>query len=152
NGAVLLLTSRLTDPQQSKVAAAVLGDYFSTLSSPSSPTPGDHMLADSLANPADIFMQYVPGNLEVRVGQLVEMRPSSAAHLQGYRFSVAPRLPPGVTLDERSGLVYGKPEEATPEQVNYFVTAWNLDHSPMRMRQALIKLTINSESEAQRDL
>ena len=91
-------------------------------------------------------MQYTPSSLELRVGQLVEMRPS-ASHLPGYRFFAAPTLPLGVAVDVLSGQVYGRPEEPTLGQVNYFVTAWNPAHPQMKMRQALIKLTVNKAAE-----
>eukprot|EP00439_Symbiodinium_sp_Y106_P060327 s1423_g8.t3 len=143
------LASLLADPLQAEAAAAVLGaGAYSSSSSMSPPPPmslQDH-LPESLLNQTSMdFFEYKPNSLEVFVGQMVELWPP-VSHLRGCLFAAAPRLPLGVTLDERSGLVHGRPqdnEEPTQGQVNYFVTACNPARFPPTVSVALIKLTVN---------
>lgn len=140
------LASLLADPLQAEAAAAVLGaGAYSSSSSVSPPPPmslQDH-LPESLLNQTSMdFFEYKPNSLEVFVGQMVELWPP-VSHLRGCLFAAAPRLPLGVTLDERSGLVHGRPQEPTQGQVNYFVTTCNPARFPPTVSVALIKLTVN---------
>ena len=86
--------------------------------------------------------KYTPCSLEVSVGQMVELWPPLSLLQQGCLFAVVPRLPLGVTLDERSGLLYGRPQEPTREQVEFYVTACNPSLSPPRAGVALIRLRV----------
>ncbi|CAE7031522.1 unnamed protein product [Symbiodinium natans] len=99
-------------------------------------------LCNSLLNQASTHVfEYRPSSLEVCVGEMVELWPP-VSHLRGCFFVAAPSLPSGVQLDGRSGLVYGRPEEPTPGEVNYLVTAWQLEQVPPNVGVALIRLTV----------
>ncbi|CAE7591063.1 unnamed protein product, partial [Symbiodinium natans] len=66
--------------------------------------------------PAMTFFTYsLPSSFEVKVGQKVEAWPS-ASDLRGCRFAIAPKLPPGLMLDEQKGLIRGRPQHPTPGQ------------------------------------
>mmetsp|Transcript_28037 Transcript_28037/g.52566 ORF Transcript_28037/g.52566 Transcript_28037/m.52566 type:complete len:431 (+) Transcript_28037:131-1423(+) len=138
------LTS-LLEPLQAESAAATMGAYASGSSMvppPMSPLQ-DSNLPEGLLNQTSMdFFEYKPSCLEVFVGQMVELWPP-VSHLRGCIFAVAPRLPLGVTLDERSGLLHGRPQEPTQGQVNYFITACNPTRFPPTVSVALIKLTVN---------
>lgn len=88
------------------------------------------------------FFEYVPNSLEVFVGQMLELWPP-VTQMRGMIFAVAPRLPAGLSLDERSGLLHGRPQERTVGQVTYFITACNPQRTPTKVSVALVKLTVN---------
>ena len=85
--------------------------------------------------------RYVPCDLEVYVGQMVELWPR-ASPMPGV-FTVVPSLPLGVAMDERTGVIHGRPQRATP-QVEYCVTQATPSDPrfPPRGRLALFKLTV----------
>lgn len=99
-------------------------------------------LTDFLHQGVMELFEYVPNSLEVFVGQMLELWPP-ISQMRGCLFAVAPRLPAGVMLDERSGLLHGRPQERTPGQVTYFITACNPQRSPTMVNVALVKLTVN---------
>ena len=99
-------------------------------------------LTDLLHQGVIEMFEYVPNSLEVFVGQMLELWPP-VSQMRGCLFAVAPRLPAGVMLDERSGLLHGRPQERTPGQVTYFITACNPQRSPTMVNVALVKLTVN---------
>ena len=84
---------------------------------------------------------YTPCSLEVCVGQRVELCPL-VSHPPDSYFVVVPKLPLGVELDVRSGLVHGRPREPTPGQVKYHVVAHHPARFPPKAHVAFIKLTV----------
>ena len=84
---------------------------------------------------------YTPCSLEVCLGQKVELWPL-VSHPPGCCFVVVPKLPLGLVLDERSGLVHGRPREPTAGQVKYHVVAQIPARSPPKAHVAFIKLTV----------
>ena len=138
NGLVLELAMRLTDPQAAEAVAAIMGLE-------------DKTFTDSFSHPASMFFQYIPSSIEVCVGQLIELWPDrEASHLHGCHFIATPQLPPGIMLDEKSGLVLGRAREPTPPgQVSHFIVACNPTRCPTTVRLALVKLRVNcADNEA----
>ena len=97
--------------------------------------------SEPLVETGAIAFKYTPCSLEVCVGQMVELWPPVSLLQQGCRFSVVPRLPLGVKLSWRFGLVYGRPEEPTLGPLTYLVTAWHPTGTPTAS-VALIQLTV----------
>ena len=83
---------------------------------------------------------YPPCSLEFCVGQKVVLCP--LVSLPGCWFVVVPKLPLGVALDERSGLVHGRPQEPTRGQVKHHVLAHNPTRFPPKAYVACIELTV----------
>ncbi|CAE7381604.1 unnamed protein product [Symbiodinium natans] len=84
---------------------------------------------------------YTPCSLEICVGQKVVLCPL-VSHPPGCCLVVVPKLPLGLALDERSGLVHGRPQEPTPGQVKYHVVAHNPTRFPPKAHVACIELTV----------
>ena len=136
NGLVLELAMRLTDPQAAEAVAAVMGLE-------------DKAFTDSFSHPASMFFQYEPSSIESCVGQMTQLWPDrDASHLQGCHFLATPQLPPGIMLDEKSGLVFGRAHEPTPPgQGSHFIVACNPSGFPMTVRLALVKLKIKCATD-----
>jgi len=134
--------------KQQRTKAEVLNAHgaYATNGLPVNNLHPPHALQDNLTDflhqgVMELF-EYVPNSLEVFVGQMLELWPP-VSQMRGCLFAVAPRLPAGVMLDERSGLLHGRPQERTPGQVTYFITACNPQRSPTMVNVALVKLTVN---------
>ncbi|CAJ1333451.1 unnamed protein product [Effrenium voratum] len=128
----------LMGPQADLLTALV---YASSTLPP--PMPQQDSFAAALTTQGDMeFFEYVPNSLEVFVGQMVELWPP-VNQMRGCVYAVAPQLPRGVALDERSGLLHGRPQERTPGQMTYFITAWSPTRTPPVVSVALVKLMVN---------
>mmetsp|Transcript_671 Transcript_671/g.1465 ORF Transcript_671/g.1465 Transcript_671/m.1465 type:complete len:401 (+) Transcript_671:92-1294(+) len=133
----------LMGPQADLLTALV---YASSTLPP--PMPQQDSFAAALTTQGDMeFFEYVPNSLEVFVGQMVELWPP-VNQMRGCVYAVAPQLPRGVALDERSGLLHGRPQERTPGQMTYFITAWSPTRTPPVVSVALVKLMVNHAFDA----
>jgi hypothetical protein len=69
------------------------------------------------------FFTYAESDVVVAVGQPVALLPMLPSSFGQFVFAVAPELPRGLTIDTRTGLVHGVPQEATSGKAMHFVTA-----------------------------
>lgn len=89
------------------------------------------------------FFSYTPDEtVVVAVGQTVEIWPPVELITQGHTFAVSPALPEGVRLDERLGLIHGKPQESTSGIVTFFVTACRPGDPNMVVKMAMVNLKV----------
>lgn len=92
--------------------------------------------------PAVNFFSYTPKSVTVNVGQMVEMWPP-ASHLSWRLiFAISPQLPRGLQLDERSGLLHGRPQVSTNGTSNFYVTACSPGDQMLSVKIAVVTLTV----------
>jgi len=85
---------------------------------------------------------YAPASIVVAGGQLVEMWPPVHLIDKNHVFEISPKLPAGLTLDRRIGLIHGKPEEATFGTQSYVVTLSSPDESTPWVKIAMLRLKV----------
>lgn len=73
--------------------------------------------------PGPDFFKYTPNNAVIGVGQSLELWPPTNLITSDMVFAVSPELPPGLVLDERVGVIHGKPLGTTDNMVTHFITA-----------------------------
>jgi hypothetical protein len=76
----------------------------------------------SSAGPKSEFFLYSTSNATACVGQYLELWPVLSGPCHQFLFAAAPELPRGLTIDKRTGLIYGKPQDATDGNTIHFIT------------------------------
>mmetsp|Transcript_23225 Transcript_23225/g.54380 ORF Transcript_23225/g.54380 Transcript_23225/m.54380 type:complete len:386 (-) Transcript_23225:111-1268(-) len=84
---------------------------------------------------------YTPNSVVIAQGQMVELWPPLEMVTQGMIFAVSPDLPQGLTLDERVGVIYGRPQECTAAET-YFVTACEPGDTTFSVKISVVKIKV----------
>lgn len=88
------------------------------------------------------FFAYTPNSAVISIGQMVEMWPPVQLITAGLVFAVSPELPRGLALDERSGLIHGRPQEGTAGLATHFVTACKPGDTSMRVKLSMVNMKV----------
>lgn len=100
----------------------------------------------------DVFA-YSPQSVAVTIGESFDLWPPMHVISSGLVFAISPDLPPGVVLDQTSGLIHGTPKEATGGAVVHFVNACKPGSEVMHVAASLVSIKVTEpHSSAPRDL
>lgn len=86
------------------------------------------------------FFAYTPNSMVVRVGEMVEFWPPLPLVSMGLIFAVSPALPEGLSLDERVGVIYGRPQVGMKNLVTFFVTACKPGDSTFSIKMSMLSI------------